>query len=308
MHLSMHNWMRAEPIDVTIRRLAKYGYKSIEISGEPEIFNSKDVLKLLKENGLRCWGSVTLMLGDRGLPQKDEAKRAASVQYVKDVVTMVKEMEGYEVTVVPGTVGKIVADATPEEEWKWAVEGMKEIYEHSEREGVVLAVEPINRFETYFVSRGAQAYELAKATGPNCGVCLDSFHLNIEEQDPYQTIRDCADRLVDFHIADTNRMPAGYGHWDWAKLIGVLREVGYDGALTAEFVAPVDRTPANPYPDAIETEPVDISPEQKKFIEEHGSSLLSQQFYDWLVEENAKTILPLIGESKRVVKNPAVAY
>ncbi len=37
MHLSMHNWMRAEPIDVTIRRLAKYGYESIEISGEPYI-------------------------------------------------------------------------------------------------------------------------------------------------------------------------------------------------------------------------------------------------------------------------------
>jgi hypothetical protein len=59
-------------------------------------------------------------------------------------------------------------------------------------------------------------------------------------------------------------------------------------------VAPVDRTPANPYPDAIETEPVDISPEQKKFIEEHGSSLLSERFYSWLVEENAKTLLPLI--------------
>ena len=72
MHLSMHNWMRAEPLEVTLARLAKYGYESIEISGEPEIFDSREVLRLLQENGLRCWGSVTPMLGERGLPSKDE--------------------------------------------------------------------------------------------------------------------------------------------------------------------------------------------------------------------------------------------
>jgi len=302
MHLSMHNWMRAEPIDVTIRRLAKYGYESIEISGEPDIYDTKEVRKLLQENGIKCWGSVTLMLGDRGLPQKDVGKREKSVQYVKDCITMVRELEGYEITIVPGTVGKIVPDATPEEEWQWAVEGMKEIADHARKEGIKIAIEPINRFETYFISRGAQAYALAEATGPDVGVCLDSFHLNIEEKDPYQTIIDCADRLVDFHVADNNRMPAGHGSWDWRKLIDTLQAVGYDGALTTEFVAPIDRTPANPYPDAIETEPVDISPEQKKFIEEHGSSLLSEKFYDWLVAENAKTLLPLIGKAHLVAR------
>jgi sugar phosphate isomerase/epimerase len=302
MHLSMHNWMRAEPIDVTIRRLARYGYESIEISGEPEIFDAREVRRLLKENGLRCWGSVTLMLGDRNLPSKDEGTREKTVQYCKDVITMVKELEGYEITIVPGTVGKIIPDATPDEEWRWAVEGMKEIHGHAKREGIRIAVEPINRFETYFVTRGAQAYALAAATAPDVGVCLDAFHLNIEEEDPYQTIIDCGDRLVDFHVADTNRMPAGYGHWDWPRLIETLRSVGYDGALTAEFVAPVDRTPVNKYPNAIETEPVDITPEQKKFIEEHGSSLLSEKFYDWLVEENAKTLLPLIEQPALVAK------
>ena len=295
MHLSMHNWMRAEPLEVTIRRLAKYGYESIEISGEPELFDTREVRRLLRENGVRCWGSVTLMLGDRCLPAKDEAKRAMSVQYVKDCVTMVKELDGYEMTIVPGTVGKIVADATPEEEWTWTVEGMREIYAHAMSEGVRLAVEPINRFETYFITRGAQAMALAEATGQECGVCLDTFHLNIEESDPYQAIVDCGERLVDFHVADTNRMPCGYGHWDWLKVIGILKTIGYDGALTTEFVAPIDRTPANQYPNAVETEPVDITAEQKKFIEEHGSSLLSEEFYDWLVEENAKTLLPLIG-------------
>jgi sugar phosphate isomerase/epimerase len=290
----MHNWMRAEPIEVTVRRLAKYGYESIEISGEPYTYDTKEVRKVLQENNIRCWGSVTLMLEDRNLVAKDEAQRAKSVQYTKDCITMVKELEGYEMTIVPATVGKISPDGTPEEEWEWAIDSLKECYDWGKKEGVVLAIEPINRFETYFCSRAAQALAIAEAVGPDCGVCLDAFHLNIEEADPYESIRSAKGRLVDFHVADTNRFACGQGHWDWKKLVGTLKEIGYDGALTVEFVAPIDRTPANPYPDAIETNPVDISPEQKKFIEEHGSSLLTEEFYSWQVEECSKTLLPLI--------------
>jgi len=240
--------MRAEPIKVTIARLAKYGYKSIEISGEPEQFGqngSKDTKKLLDDHGLKCWGSVTLMLGERNLVAADPGQRAKSVQYTKDCITMVKELDGYEMTIVPATVGKIVADATADEEWKWAVESMKEIYEHSEKAGVRLAIEPLNRFETYFINRAEQAMALAEATGPNCGVCLDAFHINIEEADLYEAIRSTKGRLTDFHVADNNRMPAGHGDYDWKKVISTLKSIGYDGALTAEFVAPIDRTPAN---------------------------------------------------------------
>src|SRR5512137_1684665 len=124
MHLSMHNWMRAESPEITIRRLKKYGYESIEFRGEPEIYNPKEVRKTLKENGIRCWGAVTLMLKDRNLLAKDEAARAASVKYTKDCVTLIKEMDGQILTIVPCTVGKINPDATPEEEWKWAVESL----------------------------------------------------------------------------------------------------------------------------------------------------------------------------------------
>lgn len=294
MHLSMHNWMRAEPIEITIRRLAKFGYESIEIEGEPEQYDTDEVRGLLEEHGIDCWGSVTLMLEDRNLLAADEAQREASVQYIKDCVTMVKELDGQVVSVVPGTVGKIEPDASAEEEWEWAVEGMKEIYDHAQKAGIRIGIEPINRFETYFINRADQALELAEATGPDCGVALDTFHMNIEEKEPYQAIREVGDRLYDFHVADTNRMPCGHGRWDWLKVVGTLRTVGYDGALTTEFVAPIDRTPVDPFPEAAETEPVDITEEQKKFIEDHGGGLLSEEFYSWMVEENAETILPLI--------------
>jgi D-psicose/D-tagatose/L-ribulose 3-epimerase len=294
MHLSMHNWMRPEPIETTIRRLAKYGYESIEISGEPYTYDTKDVKRILDENGIRCWGSITLMVEGRNMVAGDEETRAKSVQYVKDTVTMVKELDGYEVSIVPGEVGKVMADSTPDAEWQWAVDGMKEIHEHAQKEGIKLAVEPINRFETYFISRADQAKALADATSPDVGICLDTFHLNIEEADPYEAIRNAGDRLVDLHVADNNRLACGMGQWDWSRVVDILREIGYDGALTVEFVAPIDRTPANPFPDAIETDPVDVSPEQKKFIEDHGSDLLSEKFYSSLVERCAQELLPLI--------------
>ena len=297
MHLAIHNWMKAEPIDVAIRRLAKYGYHALEISGEPYRWNTKDVRKLLEENRVTCWGSVTLMLEDRNLLAKDEAQRAKSVQYVKDCITMVMELGGQVISVVPGTVGKLVPDATPEEEWEWAVEGMKQVYEHGQRSGVRIAIEPINRFETYFVNRGAQALELARAVGPECGVCLDVFHMNIEEADMFATIQEVGDRIANFHVADNNRRAPGEGNFDWPRIVEAVRATGYDGALAAEFCPPLDRTPANPVPDAIDPNPEGISESERKFLEDHGSNVMSASYYERLVEQTARTLLPLIPQS-----------
>lgn len=294
MHLSTHNWMRAEPLDTTLRRIKQYGYESIEISGEPDQYPVKETRASLKEHGIRCWGAVTLTLGERNLAAKDEGQRARTVDYVKSVLTMVSELEGEIITLVPATVGKVTPDATPEEEWKWVVDATKECFAHAQKVGVKVAIEPLNRFETYFFNRGDQALALADAVHPDCGVCLDAYHLNMEEFDIHDAIRRAGKRLFDFHIADNNRFAAGLGHLDWPRIIGTLREIGYDGALTNEFVAPVDRTPAAPYPDMVETDPVDISPEQLKFIQDHGSSLLTEAFYADQMRITAETILPLI--------------
>ncbi|MEM8711323.1 MAG: sugar phosphate isomerase/epimerase, partial [Planctomycetota bacterium] len=149
-------------------------------------------------------------------------------------------------------------------------------------------------FETYFINRADQALALAEAVGPDCGVCLDLFHMNMEEDDVLAAFDRAAGRLVDVHVADNNRMAPGMGTLDWASIVAKLREVGYDGPLSIEFCAPVDRTPANPHPNAVDENPVDVDPEVRKFIEDHGSNLVSAPFYTELVERSAQTLLPLI--------------
>ncbi len=294
MHLSTHNWMRAEPLETTLARIKKLGYKSIEISGEPSQYEIRSTRKLLQDYKIKCWGSVTLTLGKRNLASKNEKQRAATIKYMKDVITMAAELDGYMVTMVPVTVGKITPDASPEEEWQWVLDGCKECYDHGLKKGIKLGIEPLNRFETYLLNRADQALALAKAVGKDCGVCLDAFHMNIEDEDFDASIAKVGRRLCDFHIADNNRMAAGQGSLDWKKIVKSLKKAGYDGALTVEFVASIDRTPANRYPNQVEKNPVNISAAQLKFIQDHGSSLLSEEFYTSLMRKSAKTILPLI--------------
>lgn len=293
MKLAIHNWMRSESIEETLARISGIGYDYIEIQGAPEMYDTKEVNGLLKKYNIKCFGSVTLMLEQRNLLAKDPEQRATSVQYVKDVITMVEELGGQMVSVVPGTVGKIVPDGRPDEEWKWAVTALQECYQHAEKAGVKMGIEPINRFETYFINRGAQALALAKEVGPNCGVCLDIFHMNLEESDYYETIRQCSDRLVNFHVADNNRMAPGMGRFDWKKIVDTLTENGYDDVLSVEFCAPLDRTPANPYPDSIDHDPVNLSAEQKKFLEDHGSAAVTEDFYRFLTQKSYDVLNPL---------------
>lgn len=295
MQVSMHNWMRAEPVEVTIRRLAKYGYNSIEISYDsvelaPDAPGTSAVRQMLKDNGLTCWGSISLMFAGRDLIHADESVRESSVDYLKKCITMVKELGGQVMSIVPSEVGKVRAMASPEQEWEWAIAGLKAVHDHAAKEGIRMAIEPLNRFETNFINRHDQALLLAEAVAPDVGVCLDVYHMNQEEADMYKAIQKAGKRLYDLHVADNNRMACGQGALNWEKIIGTAKQIGYDGALTVEFVPPIDRTPANPYKNALAAAESQLTAEQLKFIEDHGSGVLSEEFYSWLVEESIKTL------------------
>ena len=286
MEIAIHNWMRAESIETTLTRISDLGYDKIEIQGSPELYDTDHLLKLLKSYHLTCWGAVALMFGDRNLLAKNVTKRKKTIQYVKDVIQMVHRLEGNIVSVAPATVGKIVPEGKPEDEWFLAVEGLQEIYEYSENLGISIGIEPINRFETYFINRTDQALALAKEVGPNCGVCLDTFHMNIEEMNIVDSIIKSKDRLVGFHVADNNRLSPGMGHLPWTEILDALRSINYNRVLSVEFCPSLDRTPANPYPNSIDEQPKNLSSEQKKFLEDHGSSAVTESFYHMLSESS----------------------
>jgi D-psicose/D-tagatose/L-ribulose 3-epimerase len=298
LKVAMHNWMRPEPIETTIARLGRSGYNGIEISGEPAVYDADAVKRRLDEHGLECWGAVTLMTGGRDLVHEDHYVRLASVQYVKDCLSLVASMGGSILTVVPSTVGKVVPMASPEEEWKWCVEGLREAQAHAEQVGVRIGVEPLNRFETYFINRADQAVALAKDVGGNCGVTLDIFHMNIEEADWAQAIRDTGDYLVDFHVADNNRMPPGQGAIDWEALVGELVGIGYDDYLTVEFVTAVDRSPLSQRQEIGDASEAGASQGMEQFLRDHGTGAVPEHYYDRYVQDSIdrlRTAIDAVG-------------
>jgi sugar phosphate isomerase/epimerase len=106
---------------------------------------------------------------------------------------------------------------------------------------VTLMVEPMNRYETNFLTTAAATVEFLDRHGRNdVEVMLDTFHMNIEEFDlPAACARTCG-RLGLFQTVDSNRCAPGMGHIDFGALLAVLAAAKYDGFLSAEVVQQPD--------------------------------------------------------------------
>ncbi|KAM0555891.1 hypothetical protein ACHAPJ_006293 [Fusarium lateritium] len=295
MHLSSHTWMRPEPLEKTLERLVRLGYTSLELAGEPDQFPIDETRQLLEKYNIKCWGTVTVQHGKRNLLASDPQQRRDTIDYMKKVVNMSAELGGQIITVVPGNVGTIVPSSTPENEWQWAVEGLREVAAFAQEKGIKVGLEPLNRFETYFLNRTNQALALADEVGYGVGIAFDPFHLALEEKDLLAAIRACDSRIVDFHVGDNNRLAPGDGSFDWPAIMKALAEAGYDGGLAVEFMPPIDRTPVGDYGRAqLETEAVDVTPDQLQFIIDHGSGLLSDSYYTELLRRSAETMAPYV--------------
>jgi len=252
--LAAHDWIHPEPIAEAIERLVRHGFDGIEISAEPALHDAGEVARLLELHGLECWGGVTRMTGGRDLVHANPEVRRASVAYIKDALRFVSDLDGDILTITPSAVGKLEPMGSLDAEWDWCVQSLRECQEHAANLGVRLAIEPLNRFETHLVNRCDQALALAAEVGGDCGVCLDLFHMNIEESSWKDAIAGASGRIADVHVADNNRLPPGQGSFSWLDVLRELAAAGYDSYLTLEFVAPVDRTPL-------------ASPEQRSFDE-----------------------------------------
>lgn len=114
-------------------------------------------------------------------------------------------------------------------------EALREPAEYAAANGVTLAIEPLNRYETSIVNTVEQACEIVDAVdSAGCGILVDTFHMNIEERDPAAAIRLAGDRLAHVQVCANDRGAPGSDHLDWNAHLAALREVGYLGPLCIE--------------------------------------------------------------------------
>jgi sugar phosphate isomerase/epimerase len=247
--IAMIHWMRAEPLEATVGRLARCGYDGIEINGDPTLYDAHAVGALLERFGVRPVGAVTLTsTKGRDLIHPEKSARLDALKYLKDTIDFVSEIGGRLVCCVPSAVGRTSSETSATSEWQWCIEGLTEAAALAGELDVSIAIEAICRFETNFINRCDQALAMvAEVDLPNVGICLDTYHMNMEENDMLDAIRQARGHLLDFHVADNNRKPPGQGSLNWTAILETLTEIDYRGPLTAEVDYPLDRSPLSPY-------------------------------------------------------------
>ncbi|GAA3737584.1 sugar phosphate isomerase/epimerase [Spinactinospora alkalitolerans] len=123
--------------------------------------------------------------------------------------------------------------------------GLAELGEHAEREGSVLLLEPLNRYEDHMVNRLDQAADLIRAAGSSgVRIGIDSYHMNIEEADPAAAVLAAAPLIGHVQVSDSNRFQPGAGHIDWPVFLAALDAIGYGGHLAVECRLSGDPTTA----------------------------------------------------------------
>lgn len=241
MRFSACSWIFGpQPIGRVFDHLARSGYDGVELLAEPSQYPVAEIKQLMRETGLRV-SSLTGAAGwpraDRDLANPDPASRAAAVAYFKECLHYGAELGAGCIVVCPNAVGKIRPLQNFRDEWNWAVESCQALLETSAQTGVRLALEVLNRYESFMLITAAEGLEFARQVGGDAGVLLDAYHMNIEEPDQPAAIRLAGEKLVHFHVADSNRRAVGDGHIPFPAILAALREVGYAGWVTVECSA-----------------------------------------------------------------------
>jgi len=137
--------------------------------------------------------------------------------------------------------GYLTGRMRTEQEWNWAVEGYREIASHALKAdpGLVLGIEPVNRFESHLINIAADARRFISDVGlPNVKVHLDTFHMIREEDDMAGAVRSTGAALGYIHACESQRGIPGRGQVPWVAFFEALRDVGYDGCVTIESFDP----------------------------------------------------------------------
>ena len=180
---------------------------------------------------------------DRDLASDSAASREAGVAYLRTCVDVAvacgADLVGGPLYGTPlvfaGRPPRPFDAAEKAERVARVVDGLKQGGAYAEARGVRLAIEPLNRFETDFCNTARQACELIGMVGSDAvGVMLDTFHMNMEENDLCEALRHAAPHLMHFQANENHRGFLGTGHIDWPPICRALFDIGYTGAITLE--------------------------------------------------------------------------
>lgn len=219
-----------------VGKVAEMGFDGVEIFiDEPANIDCAGIRSAAEDNGLGVT-CCSIVGPDRHLISDDASVRQNALDYLKAATDVCAEV-GADTFCGPlyAGVGVLAGRPRTDEEWGRAVEGLRSVAEHADGCDVTLALEPLNRFETYFVSTAEDCVALCRDIGHDrAKVHLDTFHMGIEEKDIANAVLTAGPLLWHVHCSENDRGTPGTGHTEWDEFFAALKEVGYDRWLVIE--------------------------------------------------------------------------
>lgn len=217
-------------------RFREWGFDGVEIARfDFDTFPAADVRRAAEAAGLKTV-FCSALTGNLSLVSDDATVRAKAIGFVKRGIETAAAI-GADTFVGPfcSPVGYLPGRRRNADEWKWAVEGLQSVGPTLDTNGVTLAVEPLNRFETYFLNTTDDAVRLCREAGhERIGILFDTFHANIEEKNIGRALSAAGKYVKHVHTCENDRGVPGSGHVEWTDVFTALRSIQYDGWAVIE--------------------------------------------------------------------------
>jgi len=178
----------------------------------------------------------TVLLNDTDITSPDASIRKKGVEYLKACVKATHDIGATNFSGVIYSQHIRQLDKRPgEQEYNWSAEALREVADYANALGVVIGLEPVNRYETFLVNTCDQALMLKDMIGrDNIKIHLDAYHMNIEEKSFYEATKKAGSDLIHYHLCENDRGIPGTGLVNWDDIFKALAEINYDGYAALE--------------------------------------------------------------------------
>lgn len=215
-----------------IQQTARAGFDLLEILLPPSMeLDAVTVKAQLKQNGIEAVCSLNLPRNCHIPFYPKEATQLIKAALDKTAALDVAFLGG----VLHGGIGVFSGHPRTAAEENTICEVWAEVADRAQKLGITIGIEPINRYETYVCTAAADVLALIDRTGAaNLALHLDTFHMNIEEDNFYDPIMAAGSKLKHMHITESNRGMLGEGNVNWDDLFRGLATVEYKSNLVLE--------------------------------------------------------------------------
>ncbi len=246
IRFGVNTWLWTAPFDSRqlelFAKVRAMGFEVIEIPIEnPSDFDVNGVRASLEAHGLEPV-IVGVFSEDRDLSSEHTAVKDNGFSYVNSCLEIGHGL-GAKIFTGPAysAVGKArsLPDDQRKAEWDRAVGNIRELSILAADQGMVIALEPLNRFESDMVNNSYDVLRfINEVDHSSVGVAFDGFHMHIEETSIEAAIRRVSDRLVYVQVSESHRGVPGTGQFDWAGLKRGLEAINYQGTVAIESFSP----------------------------------------------------------------------